>query len=226
MKVLLCLLALLPSLRQVDYARFQLNSFPEEVLDRYENANFVQLVRSRPGGLEARTRSLNFLQLDLNYRVHIHDDAAVNPSVRRMARQFLASSVTLKQYLTRIRDYLISNVEYSPRETDQSPAAVLERGTADCVGMTSLVGAWLDTVGVEHRGVSGFYFQRDAGGEWTPQPHRWLEIRLPDGFAFFFDPQFHMFSPRYLVVRPGVDFRRVRRFRVMKMKLQTKLENG
>ena len=226
MRFLLCLLVLLPALRQVEYAEFAINSSPREILTRYQNANFIQQVDAGPHGLAARTRSLNFLELDLTYRVHLNAAVEMDAQVRDLARQFLESSITLKQYLTRIRDYINANVRYSQSKADQSPAAVLARQSADCVGMTRLVSAWLNAVGVAHRMVSGFYFRRAEGGGWEPQPHRWLEIRLPDGIAFFFDPQYRIFSPRYLVVRPGVDFRRVRRFKVMRMSLQTKLENG
>jgi len=225
-RILLCLLAVLPALRQVEYAHIELDAFPQEVLIHYRNANFLQLVESRSGALAARTRSLNFLQLDLTYRLDLEPEADLDPGVRSLALQFLEPSVSLKQYLMRIRDYMHSNIRYSPDAADQSPAAVLERKSADCVGMTRLVSAWLDAVGVAHGSISGFYFQRDNQGEWRPQPHRWLEIRLPDGFSFFFDPQHRMFSPRYLVVRPGVDFRRVRRFQVVRINLKSKLENG
>ncbi len=226
MKILLCLLAVLPALRQVDYARFELDSLPQAVLTRYRNDNFLQRLDVVSGVPQASTRSLNFLQLDLNFRVAFVPGAGIDPAVRRMADQFLESSLTLKQYLMRVRDYLHSNIRYSAAAGDQSPAAVLKRGSADCVGLTRLVSGWLDAVGVSHREISGFYFRRDDAGLWQPQPHRWLEIRLPDGFAFFFDPQHRMFSPHYLVVRPGVDFRRVRRFRVLRIDSQTRFENG
>lgn len=226
MKILLCLLAVLPALRQVEYAHIELDAFPREVLIHYRNANFIQHVESRSGVLAAQTRSLNFLELDLTYRLDLEPETDLEPGVRSLAVQFLEPSITLKQYLMRIRDYMHSNIRYSPDSADQSPAAVLERGSADCVGMTRLVSAWLDAVGIAHQSISGFYFHRDIRGDWQPQPHRWLEIRLPDGFSFFFDPQHRIFSPRYLVVRPGVDFRRVRRFQVVRMNLQSKLENG
>lgn len=228
MKILLILLAMLPSMRRVEYARIQLDTVPMGILTEYRNANFSQRTRVRAQGMMAETRSMNFIDLELNYRIHLDHKAAekLAPEVRDQALQFLAASITLKDYLVRIRDFLRSHVRYSAASQPQDPLTVLRRRTADCVGLAGLVNAWLDAVGIRNRNVRGFYLRPGEKGGWIPEPHRWLEIRLQDGFAFFFDPQHRVFSPRYLVVRQELDFHRVRRFKVRGIKLQTKLENG
>ena len=228
MKVLLILLSMLPSMRRVEYARIQLDTVPIGILMEYRNANFSQRIQVQPEGMMAETRSLNFVDLKLNYRIHLDPVAAsaLDPEVKAQAMQFLGASNTLKDYLVRIRDFLRSHVQYSPKTQSQDPLSVLRRRTADCVGLAGLVNAWLDAVGIRNRNVRGFYLRPGEKGNWIPEPHRWLEINLHDGFSFFFDPQHRVFSPRYLVVRRELDFHRVRRFRVRRMKLQTKLENG
>jgi len=177
--------------------------------------NFCQEVWIREGrSVRFTTRFQGLEGLDLTYRIRLNPQRlkALTPRVAALARALF--SPRLGEYLGAYGRYLEHRITYRAEASWADPEAVLTHGEANCVGLTALACALLDVVGVQNRPVSGFYLEAAGKGLLRPEPHRWLELMLPDGRSLFFDPQRPVFSASYLVVKSGVDFRSVRRFMV------------
>lgn len=74
---------------------------------------------------------------------------------------------------------------------DQSPAAVVTRKSANCVGLSNLTLYVLEKMGVEARYVTGVAFKREDSVELHLKGnvlHRWVEIRYDDVGWVFCDP--------------------------------------
>lgn len=59
----------------------------------------------------------------------------------------------------------------------------------------------------------------------VPVPHRWLEITLADGTRFFYDPQHQSFSENYITIKNNIDFKSVKKFKVILLKKSKKIIN-
>jgi transglutaminase-like putative cysteine protease len=228
MTFLLMLLLLFNSpLRDVEYVKLTLPSPQQEIFVNYSNDNFSQRVTSGRGVLGADIKSSNYLHLNLNFRVFPQTRFLNNlaPELREVVKGFFQDGQSLKSYLTNVSFFLRGYIRYSEEPLPQEPVAVILNQKANCVCFSNLIKVFLDAAGIENRQVKGFYLQEEKKNILLPVPHRWVEIVLPNGTKFFYDPQYQRFSAAYIVTRDDVDFKRVRKFKVTVIKKSKKIVN-
>ena len=107
----------------------------------------------------------------------------------------------------------------------QDAFAVLLNRKANCVGFANLTAFLLDCVGIKNKFVRGFYLEKGGNRVLIPVPHKWIEIYLSNGVRFFYDPQRQKFSTNYIVTKYDVDFRKVRKFKVLLIEKSKKVLN-
>lgn len=218
MKVLFFLFLLLSNdpMREVEDIKVTIPTPQHEIFVEYENDNFSQTLYIRDQLVTAELSSTNYLHLDLNYRVIPNHRviASLQPEIKKTVLGLLGDDPSLKGYLTSLASYLRSNIRYTDKPVPQDGRAVIMYKRGNCVGLANAVELFLDSAGVKSRQVKGFYLRIGNRGKLEPEPHRWVEILLPNGLKFFYDPQYQEFSARYITTRDDVDFKRVRRFKI------------
>lgn len=231
MKTLLMLLLFISPLTEVEQVKVSFPTKQYDIFIDYQNDNFSQhlVYYNSRAIVTAELQSSNYLGLDLAFRVapnyaYINE---LNPELQAVIKDLMGGSHSLRDYMASISSFLKKNIRYSEEEIPQSAAMVLVNRRAYCVGFSNLVKVFLDAVGVRSELVKGFYLKKDkgAGESWTPVPHRWVEIRLPNGLKFFYDPQYQRFSANYITTKSDVDFKRIRRFKVKVIKQSKKIMN-
>jgi hypothetical protein len=93
------------------------------------------------------------------------------------------------------------------------------------VGYSNVFSIFLNSVNIKNRIVKGFYLKKEKGPTLVPVPHRWVEIKLLNGFKFFYDPQYNNFSANYIMVKDEVDFKKVKKFEVIILKRSKEFVN-
>jgi len=209
-------------------------SFPTkqyQIFVDYRNDNFSQqlVYYNNRAIVSAEMQSSNYMGLDLEFRI-VPDYPYIeglNLEMRAVIKDLMGGSESLRDYMASISYFLGRNIRYSDEDLPQSAAMVLVNKRAYCVGYSNLVKVFLDAVGVKSRLVKGFYLREEGGadGFWTPVPHRWVEINLPNGLKFFYDPQYQRFSANYIATKSDVDFKRIKRFKVKVIKQSKKIMN-
>jgi transglutaminase-like putative cysteine protease len=234
MKSLLLIFLLFSSLfedplREVQDIKLMIPTRQQDIFMDYANDNFSQKLVYGKQLIYAEIKSSNFLKLNLNFRL-IPDEkkiAALDGDTREVVKDLLGKSQSLKSYLINLSFFLKGNINYSDARLPQDTQAVLLNKKATCVGYSNVVKSFLDSVGIKNKLIKGFYLKEDngTGSILTPIPHRWVEIYLPNGTKFFYDPQYQKFSANYIATRPNVDFKKVRRFKIDVIRKSRKIMN-
>lgn len=130
-------------------------------------------------------------------------DAAREPEdpLARLALRVTTGSKTQVEAASRLLNWVARNIEYSlDRDAPQAAAAVLERRSGYCTGISRLTVALLQAAGIEAREVAGYIFSQTVGraagriaapiSGFMPAEgyHRWIEIHYPDVGWVFSDP--------------------------------------
>lgn len=122
-------------------------------------------------------------------------DAGREPEdpLARLALRVTTGSKNQIEAASRLLNWVARNIEYSlDRDAPQAAAAVLERRSGYCTGISRLTVALLQSAGIEAREVAGYVFGRTAAPISGFMPaegyHRWIEIHYPDVGWVFSDP--------------------------------------
>lgn len=228
MKALLLLLLMLTNdpLREVEDLKLIIPSGQHEIFLDYSNDNFSQKLAFRDNSIFAEIKSSNFFDLNLNFRVFPNHNymASLEPEVKEIVMELFGGEQSLKSFMTNVSFYLEDNIRYSDVGLPQDATSVIINRRANCVGFSNTVKLFLDSAGVRNQMVRGFYLKQGKKGL-IPIPHRWVEIQLPNGVKFFYDPQYQRFSANYITTIKDIDFKTVRKFRINLIKKSRKLSN-
>lgn len=231
MKILVLLFSVLvfPLKEVVDIQLF-IPTPQHDIFVNYANDNFSQAISpDGPQTITAHIKNANYFTLDLDFKISPQEAfiSSLPPKLRDNTLTLLEDCYTFKDYFTKISLYLQGNITYTEHSTTQDAAAIVSVRKTDCVGFANLVQVYLAAVAIKNRPVKGFYLKnsRGAGDLLIPIPHRWLEITLPNGAKFFFDPQRQRFSAEYIAIKDGVDFKEVKKFKVNLVKKSKKIVN-
>ena len=209
-------------LREVENVKLFFPTQQHDIFINYSNDNFSQklVYHLKNKNISAEIKCSNYLQLDLNFRVLPNHTfiARQYPDIREVILDLFDDTQLMKNYMTNISFYLKGNIRFSSANLPQDVAAVMINKKATCVGFSNLVKVFLDAAGIENRLVKGFYLKKGKKNTMIPVPHRWVEIRLPNGIKFFYDPQYRRFSANYITTRDDVDFKKVKKFKVTLIK--------
>lgn len=117
--------------------------------------------------------------------------AAAAGVVERTARRVTAEADSVYEAVSVVLGWMVRHtVTQDDRGGDQSPAAVLARGSGTPRGLAGLAVALLAAVDVEARTVDGWVVGAPEVG--APHgAHTWIEVRLPDRGWVFSDPLYH-----------------------------------
>lgn len=218
MKILLLLFLLLSNdpMREVEDIKVTIPTPQSEIFVEYENDNFSQTLSIHNELVTAELSSTNYLHLDINYRVIPNHKKieSLPPEIKKTVLSLLGDDPSLKGYLVSLASYLRNNIRYTDQPLPQDGRAVILYKRGNCVGFANAVELFLHSASIKTRQVKGFYLRIGKGGKLVPEPHRWVEIILPNGLRFFYDPQYQEFSARYITTRDDVDFKQVRRFKI------------
>jgi len=227
MRLVFLLLMLMSPLRQVEYSYLQFSTQHHDIFPDYRNDNFSQKIVWRRNAVSVTNQSLNFFQLDLNFRVILDRDhiQTQQPELQKLVRVLAADSFSLRDYVDNVSGFLQTSVSYDDSGLPQDPVSVLRRKTANCVGYSNLAHELFNCIGIDNHFVKGFYLKSDESGMMVPVPHRWVELMLTNGYRFFYDPQHQTFTSGYILVAEDVDFKKIRRFLVKLVKKEVKMIN-
>lgn len=225
--LLLAILFFITPLRHVENFQFCLRSNQVDIFPNYANGNFSQKVSLEKGRVFSRTRSLNFFDLDLNFRIFKNHDyiGKLDREIRELLETLPVNSMTLREFLNHLGNYLKKHIKYSDSDFPQDPVSVITNKKANCIGYSKLFNTLLKAVGVKNRFVRGFYLRKEKDNTWIPIPHRWLEIFLSNGFKYFYDPQYQDFSANYILIKDDILFTRIRKFEVHLIKKNREIIN-
>jgi transglutaminase-like putative cysteine protease len=218
---------LMSPLRQVEYSYLQFSTLHRNIFPDYRNDNFQQSISWKRDLVSVANQSLNFYQLDLNFRVVLDQEYLLRQpwEIQDTVKQLAAGCMSLRDYVDNISGFLKSKFAYADNGELQDAMSVLTRKTANCVGYSNLVHVLFNCVGIGNRFVKGFYLKSSDGDTLTPVPHKWVELTLTNGYTFFYDPQHQSFTSGYILVEKDVDFKKIRRFLVKLVKREVKMIN-
>ncbi|MEN8153731.1 MAG: transglutaminase-like domain-containing protein [Acidobacteriota bacterium] len=224
--IFLVFLLVLPS-RDVDIVQLELNSPHISIFKDYENGNFVQKVNSRGKSVHITLENSDFLNLNLNHRVIIDNTyiSGIKKDVKNLVSKLHENNITLKTYLSNISFFLKDNIKYWENSPFKKADEVIIFKRANCIGFSSLVRELLNSAGIRNRYIKGFYLDPVDKGIFNPIPHKWLELYLPSGASFFYDPQYQGFTANYIVLDNDIDFKTIRKFKVKIVSKRRKLIN-
>jgi transglutaminase-like putative cysteine protease len=227
MKILVLLFLVLSPLMEVDHVKLTFPTQQHEIFVNYANDNFSQKLIFHDDMITADIKNSNYLDLDLNFRVYPQEKyiADLDPEVQELIADLFLHSKWLSHYLTNISYFLKANIRYTDLDLPQDATAVFINKRANCVGFANVMRVLLEAAGIKSKLIKGFYLEKGKKNTFIPIPHRWVEIHLPNGLKFFYDPQHQRFSANYIITRSNVDFKRVKRFNVYLLKHSKKVIN-
>jgi transglutaminase-like putative cysteine protease len=231
MKLLVLLFSVLVfPLKEVVDVQLYIPTHQHDIFLNYANDNFSQAISyNGPQRITAHIKNANYFTLNLDFKLSPQETfiSGLPQKLRENTQTLLEDCGTFKDYFSNISLYLQGNIRYTEQPPKQDAVSVITYKKADCVGFANLVQVYLDAVGIKNRLVKGFYLKnsQSAGDLLVPVPHRWIEIILPNGAKFFFDPQRQQFSAEYIAIRDGVDFKEVKKFKVNLVKKSKKIVN-
>ncbi len=234
MKSLIFLLfAIIFPLREVVDVQISIPTHQHDIFFNYSNDNFSQVIvnNDTSNKITAHIKNSNYFALNLNFRIIPNQTfiTGLPPELRKNVRDLVDNCLTFKPYFVNISSFLERHIVYSDLNLPQDAISVITAKKANCVGYSNLVQVYLDAVGIKNRIVKGFYLkdslEKNSNGKLVPVPHRWLEIFLPNGVKFFYDPQHQRFSADYIAVKDEVDFRVIKKFEVNLVKKSKKIIN-
>ena len=104
--------------------------------------------------------------------------------VKRLTRSVVAGAGNRYETASRILAWVSRNLRYElDRDQDQGADAVLNRRSAYCTGAARLTVAMLQAAGLEAREVAGVLVE-PLNGPAAPGFHRWVEVKLDEGWVF------------------------------------------
>jgi hypothetical protein len=227
MRTVLLLIFIISPLRQVENFQFCLQSNQVDVFPNYINGNFSQKVYTEKGKIFSQTRSLNFFDLDLNFRIFKNQDyiQKLDDEIKVLLENLPLNSMTLREFLNHVGDFLKKNISYSESDSPQDPVSVMIKKKANCIGYSNLFNTLLKAVGIKNKFVKGFYIKKESENNWIPVPHRWIEIFLSNGYKYFYDPQYQDFSANYILIKDNIHFTRIKKFEVNLIKKSREIIN-
>lgn len=225
--ILICLLFFVSPVREVEKVRFAFSSRQHDIFLNYSNDNFSQKLVFDNNTITAETKSSDFFQLDLDFRVFPREKymETLDREVKAVVLDLFKNERSLKKYLTNISRFLAKNIQYSEKKLPQDAASVIFNKKAYCIGFSNVVTVFLDSAGIKNKFVKGFYLKKGNNNTLVPVPHRWVEIHLANGSKFFYDPQYQKFSANYIATKDDVDFKQVKKFKVYVIKKSKKIMN-
>lgn len=231
MKILILLFSILVfPLKEVVDVQLFIPTQQDDIFLNYANDNFSQVISPHDSQkITAYIKNANYLTLPLDFKISPQETfiSGLAPKLRENILTLLEDCYTFKDYFTKVSLYLQGNITYTEHPTAQDAESVIAARKTDCVGFANLVQVYLDTIGVKNRPVKGFYLKnsKSSGDLLIPIPHRWLEIMLPNGKKFFFDPQRQQFSTDYIAIKDDVDFKEVKKFKIKLVRKSKKIVN-
>lgn len=231
MKILVLLFSILAfPLKEVVNVQLLIPTQQHDIFVNYSNDNFSQVISPYDSPkITAYIKNANYFSLDLDFRISPQETfiSSLTPKLRGNILSLLEDCYTFKNYFTKVSLYLQKNITYTEHPITQDAESIIVAKRTDCVGFANLVQVYLDAIGVKNRPVKGFYLKnsKSSGDLLIPIPHRWLEIILPDGKKFFFDPQRQQFSTDYIAIKDSVDFKEVKKFKIKLVKRSKKVVN-
>ena len=227
MKVLALFLLVFSPLLEVENIKLTFPTQQHEIFVNYANDNFSQKLVYHDDMITADIKNINYLNLDLNFRVFPREQyiAGLDPQVQELVLDLFQHSQWLTHYLTNVSYFLKGNIRYTDLDLPQDAEAVFINKRANCVGFANVMSVLLDAAGIKSKLIKGFYLEKGKKNTFIPIPHRWVEIHLPNGLKFFYDPQHQRFSANYLITRDDVNFKRVKKFNVYLIKKSKKVIN-
>jgi len=229
MKILFLILLLMTNdpLQVTEDLKLIIPSEQYEIFPDYSNNNFSQKSAYHRRSIFMEIKSSNFYNLNLNYRVVPRPDllTEMEPEVKAVILSLFDPDETLKSFMSNISHYLRTNISYSDADLPQDAVSVIINRKANCIGFSNTVRVILRSAGVHSELVRGFYLKNGRGDVIVPIPHRWVEIQLPGGVKFFYDPQYQEFSVNYIATKKDIDFKQVRRFKVNMLRKSRKFGN-
>ena len=160
------------------------------VFPAYANNGFEQEVRQKGRNTHVRVRVHNKLLASHTRAVHVSGLpealSGLQADLNAAADGYLADQLVV------LMTWLRTEIHYDAAlEGDQAPAAVLQRGAANCVGLADLALFVLDRMGVRARYVTGIAWRLDDAVRVDLEGnvlHRWIEVFYPDVGWVFCDP--------------------------------------
>lgn len=229
------LFAIIFPLREVVDVQISIPTHQHDIFFNYSNDNFSQVIvyNKTPNEITAYIKNSNYFALNLDFRILPNASfiADLHPELRKNVRDLVDNCLMFKPYFLNISSFLEGHITYSDLNLPQDAVSVITFKKANCIGYANLVQVYLDAVGIKNRIVKGFYLKnslerkKGSNGKLVPVPHRWLEIYLPNGMKFFYDPQHQRFSADYIAIREDVDFKAVKKFEVNLVKKSKKIVN-
>ncbi len=234
MKILLLLLFFISPLKEVENVIIAFPSTARQDIQQhelffdYKNGNFSQQITWDKNRVIAKITSINYIHLNLdNYRVILDKKklARFDSKTREFVISLYDGSVTLHHYFKNISTFLEESLEYTEEKLPQDASTVIINRKANCVGYANLAAFLLDCVGIKNKVARGFYLLEENERLFQPIPHQWIEIELADGLRFFYDPQRQRFSSHYIVTRDDIDFRKIKKFKILLVKKSKRILN-
>lgn len=229
MKSIILLLFFIIPLREVENVKLSFPAHPpqQEIFLNYANDSFSQELNLDNERITADIKSINFVHLNLNFRIFPDEKVLgkLYPETKEMVLNLFDNSMTLKHYFKNISFFLEKEIIYSEKELPQDEISVLINRKANCVGYANLASFLLNCVGIKNKFIRGFYLKRENRQTLVPIPHKWIEIHLSNGVRFFYDPQRQRFSANYIVTRDNVDFKKIKKFKVLLIKKSKEILN-
>ncbi len=226
MQIIFLFFLLLSPLKQVELLNIQINTNQQNLFYNYANDNFKQTLKFNKNIIEIETESINFMHLNLNFRVN-PDKAyisSLSEELQTTIYSLTAGTYTLKDYMINISKFLKKKITYSEEKIPQTPEAVIVNKKAHCVGFSKLTNVFLKAIRVNSHFTQGFYLKK-KNGMITPIPHKWIEIELANGYLYFYDPQYQKFSSNYVVVDNSAIFTKIKKFNIKLINYSKKIIN-
>ncbi len=227
MNFLLFLLLFASPLLEVVNIEVSIPTQQHYIFNDYNNDNFSQKVYNRSNGeITVHIENSNRFRLNLGFRIFPQSEIInpLDPEVKALVWELIANGKIFEDYFKRISSFLESTITYTDEDLPQDVMSVLVNKRANCIGYANIAGLLLDSVGIKNAITRGFYLKEGEGGKrLTPIPHRWIEISLPNGKKFFYDPQYQNFSANYLAARKDINFNEINKFTVKVIKISKKI---
>lgn len=229
MKSIILLLFFIIPLREVENVKLTFPVHPPQqaIFVDYANDNFSQELTLDSERITVDIKSINFVHLNLNFRIFPDEKilGKLEPKTKEIVLNLFDDSMTLRHYFKSISLFLEKKIKYSEQDLPQDKISVLLNRKANCVGYANLASFLLNCVGIKNKFIKGFYLRRENRQTLIPVPHKWIEIHLSNGVRFFYDPQRQRFSSYYIVTRDNVDFKKIRKFKVLLIKKSKEILN-
>lgn len=227
MKSLLLILLLIFPSKHADRISIEFNTDQTAIFKEYKNDNFIQRVRIEEDSVKLFIENFGYLNVDLNFRIFLDESflQKLNTEEKNVIVSLFRNTIKLKAYLRNISYFIKDNISYKENTLYKRAEEVLKYREANCIGFSSLVRDMLKAINIKSSYVKGFYLRKMKNNRYTPIPHRWLEISLPSGEKFFYDPQYQGFSANYIVMDGNIRFYEIKKFSVRLLERNKKFTN-